>query len=133
MRQLNSAVTAERNLSIFVFNVQQVQGATLTSHTESLEFLKSLGFKVSPTYRTFSTIEQAYDEILRIGESRGELGFDIDGAVIKVNNFTHRLQLGSTSKAPKWAIAYKYPAEQKQTKLLHTIAGRIYQFGIEVS
>ncbi len=118
LRQLNSAITAERNLSIFVFNVQQVRGAELSSHTESLEFLKSLGFKVSPTYRTFTSIKDAYDEIQRIGESRGELGFDIDGAVIKVNNFTHRTELGSTAKAPKWAIAYKYPAEQKQTKLL---------------
>ena len=117
LRQLNSSVTAERNLSIFVFNVQQIQGADLKSHTESLDFLKSLGFKVSPTYKLFSSISDAYDEIQRIGDIRGELGFDIDGAVIKVNDFEQRSRLGSTAKAPKWAIAYKYPAEQKQTKL----------------
>lgn len=117
LRQLNSSVTAERNLSIFVFNVQQIQGADLKSHTESLDFLKSLGFKVSPTYKLFSSISDAYDEIQRIGDIRGELGFDIDGAVIKVNDFEQRSKLGSTAKAPKWAIAYKYPAEQKQTKL----------------
>lgn len=117
LRQLNSAVTAQRNLSIFVFNVQQIRGAAPKTHSESLDCLKSLGFKVIPSYRTFGTIEEAYDEIQRIGEMRGELGFDIDGAVIKVNDFDHRLALGSTAKAPKWAIAYKYPAEQKQTKL----------------
>ena len=83
LRQLNSAITAERNLSIFVFNIQQIQGKELYSHTESLDYLKQLGFKVSPRYNVFSNIEDAYAEILNIGEMRGELGFDIDGAVIK--------------------------------------------------
>lgn len=118
LRQLNSAITAKRNLSIFVFNIQQIQGKDLYSHTESLDYLKQLGFKVSPRYNVFSNIEDAYAEILNIGEMRGELGFDIDGAVIKINDFSTRTKLGSTAKAPRWAVAYKYPAEQKQTKLL---------------
>ena len=118
LRQLNSAITAKRNLSIFVFNIQQIQGKELYSHTESLDYLKQLGFKVSPRYNVFSKIEDAYAEILNIGEMRGELGFDIDGAVIKINDFSTRTKLGSTAKAPRWAVAYKYPAEQKQTKLL---------------
>ena len=118
LRQLNSAITAERNLSIFVFNIQQIQGKELNSHTESLNYLKHLGFKVSPRYNVFSTIEDAYSEIQNIGEMRGELGFDIDGAVIKINDLETRTKLGSTAKAPRWAVAYKYPAEQKQTKLL---------------
>lgn len=118
LRQLNSAITAERNLSIFVFNIQQIQGKELSSHTQSLDYLKQLGFKVSPRYNVCSTIDEAYSEIQNIGEMRGELGFDIDGAVIKINDFETRTKLGSTAKAPRWAVAYKYPAEQKQTKLL---------------
>ena len=118
LRQLNSKITAERNLSIFIFNIQQISGKEFTSHKESLNYLKTLGFKVSPTYDTFTTMDAAYNQIQKIGEMRGELGFDIDGAVIKINEFQHGELLGSTSKAPRWAIAYKYPAEQKQTKLL---------------
>ena len=118
LRQLNSKVTAERNLSIYIFNIQQINGKEFSNHTESLNYLKSLGFKVSPTYEAFKSIEQAYNQIINIGEKRGELGFDIDGAVIKINDFKQREVLGSTAKAPRWAIAYKYPAEQKQTKLL---------------
>ncbi len=118
LRQLNSKVTAERNLSIFIFNIQQITGRDFYSHKESLAYLKTLGFKVSPTYESFDCIEKAYEQIQNIGEMRGELGFDIDGAVIKINNFADRKLLGSTTKAPKWAVAYKYPAEQKQTKLL---------------
>lgn len=118
LRQLNSKITAERNLSIFVFNIQQITENEFSTHKNSLDYLKTLGFKVSPTYECFTTIEAAYNQILKIGEMRGELGFDIDGAVIKVNDFSQRELLGSTAKAPKWAIAYKYPAEQKQTKLL---------------
>lgn len=118
LRQLNSKITAERNLSIFIFNIQQITGKEFDNHKESLDYLKQLGFKVSPTYMLSDTIDDAYAQIQRIGEMRGELGFDIDGAVIKVNDFSQRKLLGSTSKAPKWAIAYKYPAEQKQTKLI---------------
>ncbi len=118
LRQLNSKITAERNLNIFIFNIQQIKGRELRNHKESLDFLKKLGFKVSPTYESFNTIDDAYSKIQKIGDMRGELGFDIDGAVIKVNDFNDREKLGSTTKAPRWAIAYKYPAEQKQTKLL---------------
>lgn len=117
LRQLNSKITSERNLSIFVFNIQQIEGKNIISHTEGLDYLKFLGFKVSPTYKTFYSIDSAYGEIMSIGEMRGELGFDIDGAVIKINNLNMRKILGSTAKAPKWAIAYKYPAEQKETVL----------------
>lgn len=117
LRQLNSKITSERNLSIFVFNIQQIEGKNISSHTEGLDYLKFLGFKVSPTYKTFYSIDSAYGEIMSIGEMRGELGFDIDGAVIKINNLNMRKILGSTAKAPKWAIAYKYPAEQKETVL----------------
>lgn len=118
LRQLSSKITAERNLSVFIFNIQQITGKEFSSHKESLDYLKTLGFKVSPTYDSFNTIDEAYEQIQKIGEMRGELGFDIDGAVIKINNFDDRKLLGSTAKAPKWAVAYKYPAEQKQTKLL---------------
>ena len=118
LRQLNSKITAERNLSVFIFNIQQISGKEFNTHKESLDYLKMLGFKVSPIYESFDTIEKAYEQINKIGEMRGELGFDIDGAVIKINDFKDRKNLGSTTKAPKWAVAYKYPAEQKQTKLL---------------
>lgn len=117
LRQLDSKITAERKLDIFVFNVQYIEGVTLTSHSESLEFLKKLGFKVIKTYPVFNSIEEAYKCVLDIGEERDGLEFDIDGAVIKVNHFSDRQALGSTSKFPKWAIAYKFPPEQKETKI----------------
>lgn len=118
LRQLDSKITAERKLDIYIFNIQQVQGKDLYTHRESLDFLASLGFKIIPGNSVFTGIEEAYDEILRIGENRGNLTFDIDGAVVKVNNFTQRELLGSTSKTPKWAAAYKFPAERQETKLL---------------
>ncbi len=118
LRQLDSKITAQRKLDIFVFNVQQIEGKTLTNHKESLEYLAELGFKTIPQKRLFYGAEEAYTEILRIGELRGELAFDIDGAVVKVNRFSQRESLGSTSKTPKWAIAYKFPAEQQESKLL---------------
>jgi len=118
LRQLDSKIAAQRKLDIFIFNVQQINGLEVKTHTEGLNLLKELGFKVSPTYTVFRNINSVCDEIERIGELRGDLPFEIDGAVIKVNLFEQRNMLGSTSKSPKWAIAYKYPAEQKQTKLL---------------
>ncbi|MBO7218048.1 MAG: NAD-dependent DNA ligase LigA [Clostridia bacterium] len=118
LRQKNSKIVAERGLSIFVFNVQRIEGKALSSHTESLDFLKSLGFNVLPSYKRCATIEDAVLEIENIGNSRGELGFDIDGAVIKVDDFAAREEMGSTAKYPKWAVAYKYPPEEKPTKLL---------------
>ena len=117
LRQLDSKITAERKLDIFVFNVQYIEGVNLTSHSESLDFLKKLGVKVIKTYPVFNSIEEAYDCVLSIGEERDGLEFDIDGAVIKVNSFPDRQALGSTSKFPKWAIAYKFPPEQKETKI----------------
>ncbi len=118
LRQLDSKITAERKLDIYVFNIQQVQGKELYTHRDSLDFLASLGFKTIPGNRVFNGIDEAYEEILRIGDNRGNLSFDIDGAVVKVNSFTQRELLGSTSKTPKWAAAYKFPAERQETKLL---------------
>lgn len=118
LRQKNSAITAQRNLDIFLFNIQQLRGEKeLYSHIRSLEYMKSLGLNVLPFYAKCEGIESAIEEIKRIGEMRGSLEFDIDGAVIKVDDFSDRQRLGSTSKFPKWAIAYKYPPEQKQTTL----------------
>lgn len=117
LRQKNSAVTASRGLSIFVFNIQQIEGKNFSSHIESLEFLKSLGFYVLPSFKRCKNIEDAINEVNRIGNSRGGLDFDIDGAVIKVDNLSYRKTLGSTSKYPKWAVAFKYPPEEKETVL----------------
>ena len=116
LRQKNSAVTASRNLDIFIFNVQRCD-KRFSSHIESLDFLKGLGFNVLPFYTSCPTAKQAIDEVARIGDMRGNLGFDIDGAVIKVDNIEYRSRLGSTAKYPKWAVAYKYPPEEKETVL----------------
>jgi DNA ligase (NAD+) len=116
LRQKDSAVTAERGLDIFVFNVQQ--GGDLTSHVQSLEYMERLGFKVVPDYRLFGNIEEAIKHIGQIGEKRHTFGFDIDGAVVKVDDFAMREEIGSTSKVPKWAAAFKYPPEEKETTLL---------------
>ena len=118
LRQLDSKIASQRKLDIFIFNIQQIVGYDVKTHTEGLKLLKELGFKVSPTYNVFSNITSVCNEIERIGELRGGLPFEIDGAVIKINLFEHRKLLGSTAKSPKWAIAYKYPAEQAQTKLI---------------
>jgi DNA ligase (NAD+) len=118
LRQKNPKVTASRKLDIFVFNIQRIEGKELRGHKESLDYLKELGFKTVPFYTLCSNIEEAIAEINRIGAIRGTLPFDIDGAVIKVDNFAHREQLGSTSKFPKWAVAFKYPPEEKQTKVI---------------
>lgn len=118
LRQKDSRITAGRGLSIFVFNIQQIEGRRITGHKEGLDYLKSLGFTVSPRYSAFLNIEDAIGEIGRIGELRGSLPFDIDGAVIKVDSLAQREQLGSTNKYPRWAIAFKYPPEEKETELL---------------
>jgi len=118
LRQLDPKVTAGRGLSIFVFNIQRMEGGPeLESHSQSLDYLKSLGFKVSPRYSVFSSIDGAWDEIQRMGDMRDRLDFDIDGAVVKLNSLADREVLGSTAKYPRWAMAYKYPAEQKKTRL----------------
>lgn len=118
LRQKDSVVTASRGLDIFVFNIQQIEGKELNSHKESLDYLKELGFNTIPSYKQVDNIQSAIEEIHRIGEARGSLEYDIDGAVIKVDDFSQRENLGSTAKYPKWAIAFKYPPEEKQTKLL---------------
>lgn len=118
LRQKNSAITATRMLDIFVFNIQQVEGIAVTHHEEALEYLRAQGFTITPFYRKCETMEQVVEEVKRIGEMRGALDFSIDGAVVKVDSFDQREQLGSTAKFPKWAEAYKYPPEEKPTKLL---------------
>lgn len=117
LRQLDSAVAAKRGLDIFVFNVQRSEGIEFKTHLESLRFLRDAGFKVITNDREFETIDAAFDEIENIGEARRGLYYDIDGAVIKVNDLSQRQILGSTAKTPKWAIAYKYPPEQKKTRI----------------
>ena len=118
LRQKNSQITAERELDIFVFNIQHIEGKELNSHIQSLDFLKSLGFNVLPSYKNCYTVDEVIDEISRIGDSRGGLSFDIDGAVVKADNLAYRETMGSTSKFPKWAAAFKYPPEEKETVLL---------------
>ena len=118
LRQKDPKVTGSRGLGIFIFNVQQVRGMELTSHAASLDYLKQLGLPVSPRYHLVDNIEDAIAEIEQIGTERAALGFDMDGAVIKVDSLAQRTQLGSTAKFPRWAIAFKYPPEVKETKLL---------------
>ena len=118
LRQKDSKVTAKRKLDMFVFNVQQVRGVEFASHTESLNYLKKLGFKTVPDYKCCKNYEEIEAEIIRIGQSRAEFSFDIDGAVVKVNDLEQRKTMGETAKTPKWAVAYKYPPEEKETKLL---------------
>lgn len=118
LRQKDPKITAQRELSIFVFNVQQVDGKELTCHDQSLEWLRSLGFPVSAQYRKASRMADILEYIQEIGDKRGEFDFPIDGAVVKVNNFAQREELGSTAKFPRWAEAFKYPPEEKETTLL---------------
>ena len=118
LRQNDSRVTASRGLDIFVFNLQRIEGRELTCHSESLDYMKSLGFNVIDGYKTFDNIEDAVSRIMEIGENRQSYSYDIDGAVIKVDDFELRNELGSTAKVPKWAVAFKYPPEEKETKLL---------------
>lgn len=118
LRQKNSKVTAKRKLDIFIFNIQQINGKELNAHSEALDYLKQLGFKVSPSYNQYTDIDKVISEISNIGENRYNYAFDIDGAVVKVDNLSERELLGATSKFPKWAVAYKYPPEEKTTILL---------------
>lgn len=119
LRQLDSKITKERNLSMFIFNLQKVEGIKLSSHTEAYEFMRKQGMKIIHSYKVCTTKEEVWKAIEEIGNRRGDLDYDIDGAVVKINNFSQREQLGTTSKVPKWAIAYKYPPEEKETKLLN--------------
>lgn len=117
LRQKNAAITAERQLDIFVFNIQQAEGVTLTSHRQSLDYLSELGFPTSH-YTVCDTMDEVISEIQRIGDNRGSYDYAIDGAVVKVDSFSDRELLGSTAKYPRWAEAYKYPPEEKPTKLI---------------
>lgn len=118
LRQLDPKIAAKRGLDIFIFNIQYIEGESPKTHKESLDMVKSLGFKVLPTYRVFADSDSIIKEVERIGDTRGELPFDIDGAVIKANDFAVRQALGENTNTPKWAVAYKYPPEKKYTKLL---------------
>lgn len=118
LRQLDPKLAASRGLDIFVFNLQEIEGETVSSHSESLKLMQELGFKVSPGYEVCRTPEEVWQAIERIGENRKGLSYEIDGAVIKVDHFADREVLGTTSKFPKWATAYKFPAEKKYTRLL---------------
>ena len=118
LRQKDPKIAAERRLSIYVFNVQQAEGYTFSSHKDSLDYLHQLGFQVTPDYRRYHTIEEVIGGIEWIGEHRDQFLFDIDGAVIKVDSLADRERLGATTKFPKWAIAFKYPPEEKETTLL---------------
>ena len=117
LRQLDSSIAASRPLDIYIFNVQKSEDIKFTSHYESLEYMKKLGFNVNPVLIPCKTISEAIDAINKIGEERENLGFGIDGAVVKVDNLEQREILGTTYKTPKWAIAYKYPPEAKETLL----------------
>ena len=119
LRQKNPKITASRKLDIFIFNIQQKEGGKeLHSHKESLDYLGELGFPTVPGYALCDTMDEAIKKIQSIGDNRGKLSFDIDGAVIKTDDFAMREELGSTAKFPKWAVAFKYPPEEKPTKLL---------------
>lgn len=117
LRQKDPKIAAKRKLDIFVFNIQQIEGEELTSHKESLDYLKEQHFKVIPSYQRYDNIEDVIARIEEIGQMRGNLSYNIDGAVVKVDDFAQREQLGSTAKYPRWAVAYKYPPEEKKTVL----------------
>lgn len=117
LRQLDSRVTKERRLSLFIFNLQKAEGKVFETHTSAYEFMKAQGIKVIHSYTVCHNAEEVWQAIQRIGESRGNLPYDIDGAVVKLNRLADREKLGATSKVPRWAIAYKYPPEEKETIL----------------
>ena len=118
LRQLDTAVTKERGLSMFIFNIQDARGISFETHTEGYEYLKKQGIRVIEEYTVCKTADEIWAAIEKIGENRGKLPYDIDGAVVKINRFSDRKKLGATSKVPRWAVAYKYPPEEKETKLL---------------
>ena len=117
LRQKYSEITAKRKLAIFIFNLQRCQGKIFSSHSETLAFLEHAGFQVIPGWKLCHTAEEIIEVIQNIGDSRKDLPYDIDGVVIKINDLEQREILGSNSKTPKWAIAYKFPPEEKETIL----------------
>ncbi|MEG1657450.1 MAG: NAD-dependent DNA ligase LigA [Oscillibacter sp.] len=120
LRQLNSKIAAQRKLDIQVFNLQLAEGKSFLSHTETLDYLASQRFKVIP-HKTLSSIADCQAEIVRMDDQRMEYPFDMDGAVVKLNSLSDRERVGSTAKCPKWAIAYKYPPEQKPSQVLDIV------------
>lgn len=118
LRQLDSKITKERDLSMFVFNIQDVRGKEFISHSQGYEYLKQQGIKIIENYKVCKTADEVWQAIVAIGEDRDKLDYDIDGAVVKIDNFADRRKLGNTAKVPRWAVAYKYPPEEKETKLL---------------
>ncbi|MEG0842820.1 MAG: NAD-dependent DNA ligase LigA [Romboutsia sp.] len=121
LRQLDSKLTAKRPLDIFVFNLEHIENIQFKSHSESLEFLKEQGFHVSPNYKVCTNINDVIEHIEYWTENRENLDFEIDGMVIKVNNLGQREDMGYTAKSPRWAIAYKFPAEKKKSKIIDII------------
>lgn len=129
LRQLDPSITAERNLTLLVFNIQQIRGKNLDNHLSALEWLSTQGFPVVPHFGPFQSAEDIWQAVEHIGNNRESLEFGIDGAVVKVNSFAQREELGQTSKVPRWAGAYKYPPEQSKTKILD-IAIQVGRTGI---
>ncbi len=121
LRQKDPTVTAKRGLDILIFNVQQIEGETLTTHRDSLDYLSQLGMKTVQASQPLETLEQVLEALQAIGTDRTEYAFDIDGVVVKVNDFAQREEMGATAKVPKWAAAYKFPPEEKETTLLEII------------
>ena len=118
LRQIDTRITKERGLSLFIFNIQETRGVTFNTHLEGYEYLKRNGVKVIENCYKCKTADEVWDAITKIGEKRNDLEYDIDGAVVKLNNLSERSKLGNTIKFPRWAIAYKYPPEEKETRLL---------------
>lgn len=118
LRQLDSRITKQRDLSMFIFNIQDIRGENIETHSQGYEYLKKQGLKVIDDYQICKTFEEVWQAIEKIGENRDQLGYDIDGAVVKIDRFADRQTLGQTAKVPRWAIAYKYPPEEKESKLL---------------
>ena len=117
LRQLDTSITAKRPLDIFIFNVESISGKTFQTHVESLEYLKMIGFKISPYLVVCRNWQEIYEQCIRWADERGKLSYEIDGLVIKVNDLRYRDMLGNTTKAPRWAVAYKFPPEKKKTRL----------------
>ena len=121
LRQLDSTITKTRPLDIYVYNIQEIKGKEISSHYEGLQYLKKLGFNVNPVTEYCKTADDVIKAIQKIGDKRDELTFGIDGAVIKVDDLNYREILGTTAKSPRWQIAYKYPPEQRETKLIDIV------------
>ncbi len=129
LRQLDSKITASRPLDIYIFNVQKIDGKNFNSHFEELEYLSKLGFNVNPVRIECKTIKEVEEAIKKIGDEREELTFGIDGAVVKVDDLNFREILGTTIKTPRWAVAYKYPPEKKET-ILKDIVCQVGRTGV---